>query len=58
MSDRVIDIQVSKPNALRRKYERDDVGAGRNSRVLNRVDDSGGQCTGGIFGPGFSEELP
>ncbi len=40
------------------QHEREHWSAGGDVQFLNGVDDSGTQGTLGVFGPGFSEELP
>lgn len=54
----VIDVRVDGPNALRREYERDDVAAGRDHRVSDRLHDASNERLVCIFGSGFSEQLP
>lgn len=54
----VIDEQVSGPNALRAKHERDHVGAGWYGNVANRLDDASREGVLSVFGRGFTEELP
>ena len=58
MTQQPIDVRVSGPNALWVEDKGHDVGAGGDAGISNVVNDANGESLGGIFGPGFSKELP
>ncbi len=54
----IIDVQISGPNALRIKNERDGVGASRDRGIDDLPNEPGREGVISIFGLGFSKELP
>jgi hypothetical protein len=56
--DHPIDQRMSKPNALALQYQRDNIGASGDLHVNYVGSHSDGHRVRGIFGAGFTEELP
>ena len=58
MSNERIDIRVSGPNALASEYKRYDVGGRGDLRVSYISHETGAAGLNGVYGAGFTEELP
>jgi hypothetical protein len=58
MTERVIDVRISGPNALWVENERHDIRAGGDGGIGDYVHDAGREGLVSIFGAGFSKELP
>jgi hypothetical protein len=53
-----IDQRISRPNALASQYQRDEIGARGDLRVSYITHETGAAGMHGVFGLGFTEQLP
>jgi hypothetical protein len=58
MPREIIDERISGPNALASQYQRDYIGSGGNLRVSYVTNETGARGLHGVFGSGFTEQLP
>ena len=53
-----VEVRVSGPNALISQYKRDDIGSGWDLHVSYVNHETGAKGLHGVFGSGFTEQLP